>query len=335
MRGANVPAVTALLGLLSGSVGAVDLSGELTVTSRALAGGSPTRDLTTRYLPVAQGERTFGRWTADFEAAANLSGVLRESGGTRTEDTDATLHRLWLRWYGADTEFRAGRQKLSFGPARVLRALQWFDSLDPTDPTAFTIGADALLLRRYLPGQQALWLWRTEAVPNGADAGWGGRYLRPVGSAELGLAVHAGDSADRAGLEAFWDPSVGLWSELGWQRSHTTGGVTSELVVGVDYTFPWGNGIYGLLEAKAVRADHPGLDAELLAGQLSWPLGLMDNLVWIALTGDTAATGSVTSHFVEWRRTLDRHLLSVGLTLSPDGAGEPAPGMRLVYSFSH
>ncbi|HDR00166.1 MAG TPA: hypothetical protein ENN51_07790, partial [candidate division WOR-3 bacterium] len=68
-------------------------------------------------------------------------------------------YRAWLRLRGARYEARAGLQKLAFGPGVLLRPLQWFDAIDPRDPTGTTGGVWGLLGRCWFPGNATAWAW--------------------------------------------------------------------------------------------------------------------------------------------------------------------------------
>ena len=68
-------------------------------------------------------------------------------------------YRGWLRYSTQRIEARLGLQKVSFGPARVLRPLAWFDTIDPEDPMAQTEGVEAFRLRFFPSNSLALWTW--------------------------------------------------------------------------------------------------------------------------------------------------------------------------------
>ena len=77
------------------------------------------------------------------------------------EDTQSRseINRAWLRFSRENMSLRIGRQKVNFGPTRVLRALQWFDQINTTDLIPFTRGVDGILLKLHGENTQSLWLW--------------------------------------------------------------------------------------------------------------------------------------------------------------------------------
>ncbi|MBT7888311.1 MAG: hypothetical protein HN580_04780, partial [Deltaproteobacteria bacterium] len=87
-----------------------------------------------RYLPEikiqAAKEAEEDQWSWDANLAAYLYAYDSLSQG---QDQDAEVFRAWVRLYDETTEYRIGLQELSFGPAILLRSLQWFDSKNPLD----------------------------------------------------------------------------------------------------------------------------------------------------------------------------------------------------------
>ena len=89
------------------------------------------------------GIRYIPEWTAahalndemflDTEITLNGFAAVDTHGEPR-EDADLDWYRLKLRFATNQTETQIGLQKLNFGPAQLLRSLQWFDQVDPRDP---------------------------------------------------------------------------------------------------------------------------------------------------------------------------------------------------------
>ena len=77
----------------------------------------------------------------DFEASANIYG---DAGihffDSASADGNISPYRIWARYSTIQLEVRAGLQKINFGSASMLRALRWFDQVDPRDPLQLTNG---------------------------------------------------------------------------------------------------------------------------------------------------------------------------------------------------
>ncbi len=230
----------------------------------------------------------------DFSLAGQFTGSATGKydlqAGEDDSDLSAKIYRLWLKGGTPQTDVRIGLQRLNFGPAQLLRPLQWFDTLDPTDKLEQTEGVQALLLRHYFLNNANVWLWgiRGEGKTRGLTLTQtkedtpelGGRFQYPLPHGEIALtANHRFDTGFKAGnleyetgretrigLDARFDLEVGLWAE-GYvsylEDSQTYYPVGEELVpltimdkyqapltLGVDYTFELGNGIYALAETQ-------------------------------------------------------------------------------------
>jgi len=224
------------------------------------------------YIPTLSLARQFGPLTlADMELAYNLGAVL--NGALEHGETDidrySKLYRLWGRFATEKFELRLGLQKIAFGPGMMLRPLMWFDTLDLKDPTGQTEGVGALRLKWYPWPNLALWGWVVRPdYKNYASPG--GRIEYTFGPSEVALTYHyqQGTSLDFAGksllppyneaenrfaLDARLDWKVGLWSEMLVAQATEKSGdgkknYLSQVMVGGDYTFPWGNGVYIMVE---------------------------------------------------------------------------------------
>jgi hypothetical protein len=73
--------------------------------------------------------------------------------------TKVSLYRGWLRSFNDHGEVRAGLQKIDFGPAKLLRTLMWFDTIDPLDPLQLTEGVYGILGRCYFKNNANIWAW--------------------------------------------------------------------------------------------------------------------------------------------------------------------------------
>ncbi|MBT3290578.1 MAG: hypothetical protein HN380_24755 [Victivallales bacterium] len=288
-----------------------------------------------------------------MEAALAASWFGRYDGGEVADsEADAELYRLWVRFASPQLELRAGLQKISFGPATLLRPLKWFDTLDPRDPLGLTDGVYGLLGRYYFLNNANIWLWGLygndelrgwETIPTDEhDIEFGGRVQWPVGSGEAGLSYHrrradpggswlhalhpeqGSYTEQRIGIDGKWDVGVGLWFE---------GMVTRQdldvlepryerlFTVGMDYTFDIGNGPHVLCEqlvsSQSVRAFGSGNSQFASALSVDCPLSVLDRVSAITYY-DWEREDWL--QFVAWRRTYDRWQIHVSAFWGPDRA---------------
>lgn len=222
------------------------------------AQGSMEFDMGVRYIPqleaalLARGENLL-----DLDISLSAFAF---AGSALEEDADAELYRAKLRFATPQSEARIGLQKIDFGPAFLLRSLQWFDSLDPRDPVQLTDGVYGLRFMYSTLGNTSIWLWGlygnddTKGLELLATAGGrpelGARIQFPVPNGELAFTVHTrfvdaspvrsgalaealfgapvpaavpvGDFAeDRFALDGRWDIEIGLWFESVFQHWRT------------------------------------------------------------------------------------------------------------------
>jgi len=247
------------------------------------ASGRENVEETIGYIPTLSLGRQFGPLSVlDLEAAYQLGAVLDGALEEGEDDIDryGKLYRFWGRLATENLELRLGLQKIAFGPGMVLRPLMWFDTLDLRDPTGQTEGVGALRLKWYPWPNLALWSWVVR--PDYTEyASPGGRIEYTLGASEFGLTYHynkynllddshpdfasrpllALDSAEhRLAIDTRLDWKVGLWSEVVFAQATEKfmDGVKNDLLqvmVGGDYTFPWRNGVYVMVEHLWSRLD--------------------------------------------------------------------------------
>ena len=96
----------------------------------------------------------------DFEASANIYG---NAGihffDSASADGNISPYRVWGRYSTKQLEVRLGLQKINFGTATMLRALRWFDEVDPRDPLQLTDGVWGGLARYYFLNNTNIWIW--------------------------------------------------------------------------------------------------------------------------------------------------------------------------------
>jgi hypothetical protein len=174
---------------------------------------------------------------------------------------------------------RAGLQKINFGQAKMFRPLMWFDAMDIRDPLQLTEGVYGLLGRYYFENNSNIWLWCLLGNQQQAK-GWeikksrirkmDPRMGRPPGNfrpagGEIALSSHyrslrkevslSGTDYPgefRWGLDGKWDLGPGLWFEasscISSSKTLSIPRFQDMLNLGMDYTFPLGNGLGFTLE---------------------------------------------------------------------------------------
>ena len=266
-----------------------------------------------RYLPEINYEihRPKSR-LIDFEASANVYGsVGLHFFDSATFDGKIDIYRAWARYSTPQLELRLGLQNIDFGTATMLRALRWFDQVDPRDPLQITEGVFGGLGRYYFLNNMNLWLWvlygnenlkGIEVVKTNANIPeYGGRFQFPVPRGEAGISYHnrVADSSyldsliqsddyipeNRIGLDAKWDLIVGLWLEAAWvHKQKDMGYFTNQeaLTLGTDYTFGVGSGLHVSFEHMLIAYDqdafHFDQTTNLSALSIRYPIGMFDNI---------------------------------------------------------
>jgi hypothetical protein len=213
-----------------------------------------------RYIPDLMVGTYFGDYMIDTEISFNMYGIaqFQHNQDSTFTHNDFSSYRIWLRFSASQYEVRVGLQKINFGSAMLLRALMWFDSIDPRDPLQLTHGVYGVLGRYYFLNNANIWLWVLHS--NDRNRGWeifisdkdkpefGGRVQIPLYTGEIALTYHhrniditksplnqilIGQSSvpeDRIGLDGKFDLEVGVWFE--------------SVFIRIFYTSPVGSGIW-------------------------------------------------------------------------------------------
>ncbi len=370
-------ALLALLPALPARGWEVELKGQLSGWVGADSESRPGLGAGLRYIPTLSVRRELGRgFLLDAEASLNARVFTATDSLAEFEsEVDLDPYRLWVRLSSSQLELRAGLQKINFGPARLLRALRWFDQLDPRDPLSLTDGVYALLGRYYFLNNANIWLWvlygnedlkGSEIFPTLDDSvELGGRAQLPLLRGGLGVSYHhrraelSGAAAkgpggghtpeDRFALDGRWDAGVGLWFEGVLIRRDSDIGLfrrEKALNLGLDYTFDLGNGL-GLNVEHLLRDFSEELfESEkgeaLSALSLSYPLSLNDTLGAILYYDWNNEEFYVQ---LSWKKIFDDwsfHLIGFANPdrgrLGRDGEGNlPASGkgVLVVFTFNH
>ena len=254
---------------------------------------------------------------------------------TGQSDLKTKLYRLQWRLVTPQSETRIGLQKISFGPARLLRSLRWFDRMDPTDPLRLTSGVYALRYTYNFINNSAAWFWIMygntqtkgfEMLPSvSTKPEFGGRLQMPVPFGEAGITAHSrrvnqnasSFTENRLALDGRVDIFVGAWFEASVQKSETRTlpfPWQKQLTLGSDYTFGIGNGLYILAEHLFVSVSEDlfknRLNGNTSAFMLSYPFGIFDSFQAFAYYSWNSGT---FFQYYNWQRTFDSFILNFSL----------------------
>ncbi len=263
------------------------------------------------------------------------------------------LYRFNVRYATEQSEIQIGLQKINFGPAQLLRALMWFDRLDPRDPMKITEGVYGLRYRYNFLNNANIWLWGLygndepkgyEITPTAAkkpEFGW--RIQTPVPMGEMAVTFHSRTAngiekdfrENRFALDGRWDVFVGAWFEAVVQHQDIASpyNYTKMLTLGLDYTFGIGNGLYTLFEHKVNCYDlaENTLDnnsnelsgfflptnnnVQMSAVMLNYPLTFFDNLMLIEFYSWETKD---FYQYLGWQRTYDSLIVNVSAFNYPE-----------------
>ncbi|MGB7295215.1 MAG: hypothetical protein WBC70_06450 [Candidatus Aminicenantales bacterium] len=305
-----------------------------------------------RFIPeFSLSQRISGSFSLDAELSLNGYGIaeFRPGQDIQTEG-EVKPYRFWLRLSTSRFEARLGLQKINFGSASLLRALMWFDSLDPRDPLQLTDGVYALLVRYYFQNNANIWVWGLygnespkgwESVATAKDAAeYGGRLQLPLLTGELAVTYHhrrfdlipvpeapialPGERVpeSRIGLDGKWDLGIGLWFEgtlthqesdflpQPWQRAYA---------FGADYTLGLANGLNIMAEHlrmdRSEKAFRQGEGVDFTALFLRYPVSVFVDLTAIFYYDWKEKE---FYRFLSWQRTYDRWRFNIIAFWNPD-----------------
>ena len=341
---------------------------------------SPDNDLDlfigARYLPELNYGYIFeNKSLLDFELSANVNGSVLFRPFDRAE-TDGAIkaYRVWARYSGQQYELRLGLQKINFGPAKMLRSLQWFDEMDARDPLKFTTGVYGALARYYFLNNANVWIWGLygnenprgfESLKNNKDKPeFGGRLQLPVPKGEVALTYHhrSANSENVVGMPLFekipenryaldgkWDIGVGAWFEaVHINKTKDVGMLTNQsfLTLGVDYTFAIGNGLNITLENMSSAFDQKAFAFEnssnVTATSISYPLGLFNNISTMVYYSWKAEDISLFINYEHQFQKFTGYIMAYYNPKSQQSLGSisyensfSGPGIRLMLVYNH
>lgn len=282
------------------------------------------------------------------------------------DDAELKLYRIWGRYTSSQFEARLGRQKINFGPAKVLRSLMWFDTVDPRDPFDLTDGVDGLLMRYYFLNNANGWLWGLygnddtkglEIVKSNPDeVELGGRFQFPVPKGEMAVTYHhrkidtadweakmtarlRDDDQNRLAIDGNWDVGVGVWFEAVASQIKTAS--KSEqwsefLTLGCDYTFA--SGIHLLGEHFIISSDTSVNEVRDNGGistlSADYNLGLLDS---INVIGYYDWKADDIHSFIGWQRTYDDWQINLLAFSNRDDIDSTfsGNGVQLIVTYNH
>lgn len=298
----------------------------------------------------------------DFEVSANIYG----NAGIHFFDSadvngDVNPYRVWGRYSTQQLEIRAGLQKIDFGTAVMLRALRWFDQVDPRDPLQLTDGVWGGLMRYYFLNNTNIWIWglygnknqkgRELIKTNMNIPEFGGRIQFPIPLGEAGVSYHhrVADSREltgiapsydeipenRIGIDVKWDLLVGLWFEGAWvTKNKDIGALTNQEIftVGSDYTFGIGSGLNVTFEHMLFANDEKAFEFANTNNSsglsVRYPIGMFDNIN--AIFYYDWANNSVYN-FVNWYRNFDNTTFYVMAYWNPESVQIPTNSTQNLY----
>jgi len=295
-----------------------------------------------------------GNMLIDSEISANFFSF--RDIQNNAHESDEKLYRCWLRLSTSRFEARIGLQKINFGSALLLRPLMWFDTIDPRDPLQLTDGVYGLLLRYYFLNNANIWLWGLYGNDNlkgmeilytqNKTAEFGGRIQYPFGNGEIAATYHRRKldlnktgfysysfidnlpirvnfepvMENRYALDGKWDYEVGFWVETAifhQEFDFIDYRYRNQFNVGMDYTFPLGNGVHALFEyyylafSKQVEFKN-GYD--IAAFMVDYPLNIFDRIMGIVYFD---RENRDLYNFFSWQRNYDNWSLNTIVFLNP------------------
>jgi hypothetical protein len=297
-----------------------------------------------------------GERRLSFEISGRFNGSLGVYPFDAVEDLSpdfsAGFYRVWVRYSTQRNELRAGLQQINFGSASILRPLQWFDGLDPTDPLHLTNGVWGLLDRIYFKNNSTLWLWglygntdkRVWDLYQGKRfiPEFGFRFQQPVPMGEIALSMNR-RSVDltpymnevvketKIGLDGKWDLGPGLWFEdsfTSFSKLNPFHQGWNLLTVGADFTSD-ALGDISFTAEQLISSKYDwdqGANETMLfsAASASWPISMFSRLSGIALY---SWSGALWFRYLTWSTDFNKssiHLIgfwnsTLSTTLLPFG----------------
>ncbi len=270
-------------------------------------------------------------WFIDFD----LSGLFFINSDYNGTQHEAKLFRGKIRIANDQYEIRGGLQKINFGPARMLRTLRWFDSVNPADPTGFTEGVYGIKARYSSMNNSIYEIWslygneKRKGIEQTETAGkkpeFGGRILLPLGAGETGAVFHTRTESlngldfreYRYGFNFRYEYEVGAWIEAmaaDNRKNPYTPAYNNMITTGMDYTFGMGNGLYTLAEhmlsSSGNNAGEFSNTVNITAMLATYPWSLFDSFSLYSWYLWNINEGAVQ---LQWQQTYDTFYFNIAL----------------------
>ena len=260
----------------------------------------------------------------------------RSFKGDSPEEHHEKLYRGWLRYSNQIIEARFGLQKVSFGPAQVLRPLAWFDTIDPEDPTDQTDGVEAFRLRFFPSNSLALWTWIMKSESDTLSYGGRGEVSTSLG--EWGFTLHQtpDESNTQIGIDFRYDGFLGCWFEGAGSLSESQN-ISEDryalITLGADYTFPIGTGLLIMSETLRIQEWSSKTDASsnrtISAFIAGLPIGMFHNIMLITkLDWDQ----NNTYNYLRWSSTYDHFSINCMVSIGPSSE---VNSLELMFIYNH
>ena len=284
----------------------------------------------------------------DLEYAYHLQ---RTYNGSSLVEEHQKLYRGWLRYSTHSIEARLGLQKVSFGPAQVLRPLAWFDTIDPKSPMNQTDGVEAFRLKVYPSNSLAFWAWIMKGESD--TLSWGGRGELSTNLGEWGFTLHqdptkasqnvgqspvlTSGSHYQFGVDYRYDGFIGFWFEgAGFivdNQNMFNEDRFSLVTLGADYTLPLGGGL--LIMSETLRKNGWSSNNDSHSNQIisvlmaSLPIGMIHNVIIIStLDWDE----NRIYNYLRWGSTYDRFSYNFMASTNPSSEGN---SLHLMLIYNH
>jgi len=249
--------------------------------------------------------------------------------GDSLEEHYEKPYRGWLRYSTQRIEARLGLQKVSFGPARVLRPLAWFDTIDPKDPIARTEGVEAFRLRFFPSNSLALWTWIMKDVSD--TLSYGGRGELSTSLGEWGFTLHQDTdvSNKQVGIDFRYDGFIGFWNESVMIKSDNI--EIDMITVGADYTLPIASGVLIMTESMFISSKQNTITSNqtFMAFMASLPVGMFHHFMFISnLDWDE----NNSYNYLRWRSTYDSLSINCMASINPNEMGN---SLQLMLIYNH
>lgn len=263
-----------------------------------------------------------------------------------------TPYRSWIRYATSYMEIRIGLQKISFGPAQILRSIAWFDNISIENPIATTDGVDALRVKNYMSDSFSSWFWLIQ--DDYSKISLGGRAEISTKVADIGLTLHrdeveqshaigqfpisAENPNSRIGVDVRYDGIIGLWNETATVIEDQAD-IHTFITIGLDYTLPYFQGLHFLLEHLSYHrysddsvdtVDNVDKNINMSSFMAGIPIGIFNNLMLIT---NIDWDSSKLNYFIRWSSSFDD--FSVNLMSSINSETDIGNNFKIMLAYNH